>query len=158
METTLIQQMQATYQQYFDTVAEIRARVPHAKGILGIGNVLQRDLCHTHFAEAMDRLLQQAAPNIDADEAEAALRLLADTAQAHADDHIVYTMLQAVQGYGQVLVPRLTPVQATALVTRYAELYPANQRLPAQKQLLKELKKAGKAADDGSKRWSLFRK
>lgn len=145
MESALLQQMQVICQQYYETVADIRANNRFAEGILGFGNVVQADRCHVQFAGAMEQLLQSdMAQNAGAAEAEAALRLLVDLAREHENDQVVSTMLQAVQGYGRPLVSRLSEAQASVLAEWYESLYPSNQRLPAQKQLLSDLKKAGK--------------
>ena len=130
------------YARYFENAAKVRAKASPLAGIWGMGNDPRNDRCHDDFYDAVANWVEA----FDGDRAAAkdAVKWILGAAWEYRQDRDVYWYLFAAQKLTLKLIPRLNPADARELFGWYDQCYPKKERLPAQQQVFKALKKAGK--------------
>ena len=115
------------------------------QGIFGFGKKPSDDICHDRFATDLDTWLgAYYETNPDSKSVREVLTMVYHAPKEHPEPRSAFWMLIAVQGLTKKLIPLLSPADAAALATDYAETYARRERLPAQKQLLDAMQKAAK--------------
>ena len=140
MENDWLSRIEALYDAYLLTAAELEKNRKFGDGILGLRPGPADDPCHQHFAGELEALLRECAAEASSAEAAEILQLLLDKADDKRMPLSAYWMLIAVQGLGRELIGLLNPGDAAVLLTFYRRRYPRRVRLPVQDQILKQLK------------------
>jgi hypothetical protein len=140
MKNDWLSRIEALYDAYLLTAAELEKNRKFGDGILGLRPGPADDPCHQHFAGELEALLRECAAEASSAEAAEILRLLFDKADDRRMPLSAYWMLIAVQGLGRELIGLLSPGDAAVLLTFYRRRYPRRVRLPVQDQILKQLK------------------
>ena len=144
MEVFFESLMQA-YRVYRQDIEEYQRKSRPTDGLFGFGRALKDDICHDRFDRHVEETVKEMAENgLSGTDAERAVRMLLFTDNGDWPLAAQW-MLRAVERHCIPLVPYLAPDAAAALYREYAERYPPWDRLPVQKELLKMLKRAGKA-------------
>jgi hypothetical protein len=141
MENDRLSRIEALYDGYLQTAAELEKNRQFGDGLLGLRPGPADDPCHLRFAGELEALLQEAAASADSGEAAAILQHLYTAPKRTRDIPLsAYWMLIAVQGQGRELIGLLSPEDAAALLVLFNKRYPRRMRLPIQDQILKQLK------------------
>jgi hypothetical protein len=140
MENSWLSRIEALYDAYLLTAAELEKNRRFGDGILGLRPGPADDPCHQRFAAELGALLGESAAQSSSAEAAEILRLLFDKADDKRMPLSAYWMLIAVQGLGHELIGLLSPEDAAGLLAFYRKRYPRRVRLPVQDQILKQLK------------------
>ena len=140
MENDWLSRIEALYDAYLLTAAELEKNRKFGDGILGLRPGPADDPCHQRFAAELEALLRECAAEASSAEAAEILQLLFDKADDKRMPLSAYWMLIAVQGLGRELIGLLSPGDAAVLLTFYRRRYPRRVRLPVQDQILKQLK------------------
>lgn len=141
MENSWLSRIEALYDEYLLTAAELERNRKFGDGILGLRPGPADDPCHGRFAARLEELLKEAAAaSPDSGEAARILRRLYTAPKTRDIPLSAYWMLIAVQGLGRELIGLLSPADAAGLLRFYTERCPRRARLPVQDQILKELK------------------
>lgn len=140
----MLENLQALYTNYAETVKEIRKKAKPFDGFLGFGNDPRKDPCHEAFYEAVAQWAEGFAAQQPQQEAllTAAFFLLEEPLRYREQE--CYWYMFAAHAHLKPLIPLLTRENARCVQARFEELYPKRERMPLQKELLKLLTKAGK--------------
>ncbi len=114
-------------------------------GLFGFGHSLQDDPCHARFDERVEKAVAQiCALPPSPEEAERAVRLLLPKNDPASWPLAAQWMLRAIERHAIPLIPFLSSGAAAAFLREYTDRYKRWERLPAQKELFKALKKQAK--------------
>ena len=138
-------ELRTLYEAYLRKAEEAEQERKPFDGVFGLGRRPGNAPCHDRFVEEMEVWIRAFR---DTDPDSAAVREVLEM-MIHAPGELsapqsAYWILIAVQGYGKMLVPRLSPQDAAVLAADYEKTVPRRERMPVQKQLLAALKQAGK--------------
>ena len=139
MKNDWLSRIEALYDAYLLTAAELEKNRKFGDGILGLRPGPADDPCHQRFAAELEALLRECAAEASSAEAAEILQLLFDKADDKRMPLSAYWMLIAVQGLGSGLIPLLDKAEAAALLELYSAQYPRRERLPVQNRILKQL-------------------
>ena len=141
MENSSLSRIEALFDAYLQTAAELEKNRKIGDGLFGLRPGPADDPCHERFAAELETLLKEcAAAKPDSGEAAEILRFLFDRADNKHMPLSAYWMLIAVQGLGRELIGLLSPEDAAGLAAFYNKRYPRRVRLPVQEQILKQLR------------------
>ena len=134
--------LRACYEDYRDRVEELeRGRKP-GEGIFGMRGGPKDDPCHERFAQELrERFAAFAAESPASGEVRQVLDFVYTEPLRRPAPASGIWMLHAVQGLTLELIGLLEPGDAAALAVEYEKNYPRRLRLPAQKELLRQLKR-----------------
>ena len=138
-------QLSALYEAYLDKALHVELARKPGEGIFGIGKKPSDDPCHDRFIEDLKQWLDQfrdAGP--DSTDVRSVLSYIFRAPKDHPEPKSSYWVLIAVQALTRDLIPLLSEEDAAALVKEYTDAYKRWERMPAQKQVLDELRKASK--------------
>ena len=139
----LYQALLDAFSDYRKDIDSYERRRKPTDGLFGLGRSLRDDPCHERFDERVAQAVQEmCAAQPAPDTAERAVRLLILRGDADGWPTAAQWMFRAVERHCVPLIPFLTPGAAAVLYREYAERYRPWDRLPAQKDVLKALKKA----------------
>ena len=142
MENIYLSRIEALYDAYLQTAAELEKNRKIGDGLFGLRPGPADDPCHERFAADLETLLKDcAAAKPGSGETAEILRFLFVRADDKRMPQSAYWMLIAVQGLGRELIGLLSPEDAAGLVTFYNKRYPRRVRLPVQEQILKQLRR-----------------
>lgn len=111
-------------------------------GLFGILKGPKDDACHDQFIKDLEaKLTCFASVDPDPQDVFSLLQFMYSLPLKYADDKMLYWMFMAVHTLAVDLVSRLDSKDAKALYDQYSSDYPKWERLPAQKNTLKALKK-----------------
>ena len=129
----------AAYRQDLDNYEKKRKPTD---GLLGFGHSLKDDSCHERFDERVQQAIGQIC-NItpSPEQAERAARLLLTRDDLPSWPLAAQWMLRAIERHSIPLIPFLSEEAAAAFLKEYSARYKRWERLPAQKEVLKALKK-----------------
>lgn len=130
------------YARYFENAAKVRAKASPLAGIWGMGNDPRNDRCHDEFYEAVESWV--GLFDGDAAAAREAVRFILGAALEYKQNKDVYWYLFAAHKLTLSLISRLEPTDGKTLFAWYDQSFPKKERLPAQQQVWKALKRAGK--------------
>lgn len=139
----MLQQLKERYQQYDDEMVQVRKDASPMDGVFGFGSDPKKHPCHRRFYEDVGKWMQTflASGPDEAACAEAASFLICEPSRRKETD--TYWMTYAAQGWCRELVKSLKPADCKRLQAEMDRLYPRIDRLPAQRELYKALKKRG---------------
>lgn len=141
--TDFSQAVTAIYEKYFAAVNEILSKKEPFDGLFGIGKRMDSYPCHDEFFESLKRTLESAAnENVDSKIIFSTLKYIYKASLTHANEPSVYWMLIAAHSLTECVFALLSREDAAELYNWYADAYPRMTRLPAQKEVVKKLKKA----------------
>ena len=141
MKTRWFSRVEALFDAYLQTVAELEKNRKLGDGMFGMRPGPADDPCHERFAADLEMLLKEyAAAKPSSGEAAEILRFLFGRAEETSMPRSAYWMLIAVQGLGRELIGLLSCEDAAGLLTFYGKRYPRRMRLPVQNQIMKQLK------------------
>ena len=136
-----LQEVQELYRSYIVKAEELERSRKFSDGLFGIGAKPADDPCHTRFAEDLEQLLNRQAGEVFLPgEAAAVLEYIWFLPLEYREPASIYWMLLAVHGLTEPLIGALSPEERAALAQKYGKAYPRWDRLPVQKNILKELK------------------
>ncbi|MGM9604206.1 MAG: YitT family protein [Faecousia sp.] len=140
-----LQQLELIYQEYEEKLAEAASKASMFAGAFHMGDDPRKDACNQIFYEKLGQWAQEfreSSPT--AGEAAQALRWILEYPARHRGS-ATYWMTYAVQKHAQALIPMVEPAEAGKQGAEFARLYPRTERLPVQREVLRELSaRAGK--------------
>lgn len=155
---TGIETISSVYEAYFEDIQQLRASLKPTDGLLGFGKNPASDPCHGVFAEGLEKALTELVRLRPGEETAAeVLRYIFTAPRAHEEDKLSYWMLIAVHGMAGELVSFLSPTAAAELLGLYERQYPKYTLLPAQQQVLKNLR-ARAGINERPRKRGLFRR
>ena len=139
-------ELRALYESYLRKAEEVEQGRKPFDGVFGLGRKPGDDLCHDRFVEEIEEWIRAFRDTMpDSVAAREVLEMMFHAPRDLPAPQSAYWILMAVQGYGQMLIPQLSPQDAAELAADYEKTFPRRERMPVQKQLLAALKQAGKA-------------
>lgn len=140
-----LEQMKRLYEEYEEKLAEAVANASVFAGAFNMGDDPRKDACNQIFYEKLGqwaRAFRESDPA--AGEAAQAVYWILEYPAQHRGSG-TYWMTYAAQKHAQELIPMVEPAEAEKLGTEFARLYPRTERLPVQREVLRELSaRAGK--------------
>lgn len=141
----MIQKLMERYRQYDEEAALVRKKAKFTDGLLGFGNDPRNHPCHEQFymdVGEWTRAFTETQPSRQ-DSLEAARFLIEAPKTCGSCES--YGMMYAAQGWCRELVNRLDAEGCAELSALMEALYPKQDRMPVQLELLKALnKKSGR--------------
>ena len=136
------ERFQGIMEQYSEALEKAGKTRRLAGGLFGLGGGPGDDPCH----DAMDKQVGELAEQFLADEdaLEEAALLVSDILKAEKSREwtpAAKWAVLAIQRYTIPLIPEIGPEDRKELAAWYTDAYPKRQRLPIQKQIVKELEK-----------------
>ena len=124
-----------------------------------MGDDPRRHACHEQFYEDVAAWVAAfQAKDPTGEQAEAAVRWILESAAEHRDED-VYWYMYAAQGHAKNLIPRMTAEACAQLAAWYDEAYPALDRMPAQQEVYRLLKRrSGKERNSPAGMFSFFKR
>ena len=117
-------------------------------GLFGVGSSLKDDSCHDRLDEKIGKTVGEMAALIpSAEEAVRAVRMLLKPQDGTPWPLAAEWMLRAIERHTLPLIPFLTPQDAGAFLKEYASRYRPWDRLPAQKEVCRALKRQAGTAE-----------
>ena len=138
--------LEEAFAQYRRDVDSYERRKKPTDGLLGFGRSLQDEPCNERLDEGVAQIAAQAAaaPQLSVEDAAALIKRLLFRDDMDTWPTAAQWMLRAVERHSLPLIPHLTPAEADGILRAYTARYPRWDRLPAQKDILKALKRAAK--------------
>lgn len=134
--------LRACYEDYRSRVEELERRRKPGEGAFGMRGGPKDDPCHERFAQELrERFAAFAAESPASGEVRQVLDFVYTEPLRRPGPVSAGWMLQAVQSLTLELIGLLEPGDAAALAGEYEKDYPRRLRLPAQKELLRQLKR-----------------
>lgn len=140
-----LEQVRQLYEDYLTEIQQLEANRKPGEGLLGIGKGPADHPCNDRFVSELETALGELARQPDPGQIRPVLEYMYAIPLDYRELKTAYWMLMAVHGMTPELAGRLTAPEAQTLWAWYQEHYPPRDRLPAQKQVLKALKQAGRA-------------
>ena len=139
-----MEKLQEIYSEYIQTVAQVYREAKPMDGLFGWGDDPRKDPCHMHFYEGVEKWAEDfLKTDPDAEETFRAVRFILEAPKEHREEKS-YWFLFAAQGLTRKMIPRLTKEACNFLRSYYDENYPKRDRMPAQNEVYKLLKKGGR--------------
>lgn len=140
----MLMQLQEQYRAYDEKAAQVRKEAKGFAGMWGMGDDPRRHHCHDVFYEDVGAWVAEflnTRPN-SALVVAAARWILGAAAERREEESFWYTF--AAQSHVVPMIPWMRPEECKALADWYDTLYTKIERLPAQRDLYKKLRKAAK--------------
>ena len=152
----MLDQLFAYYNTYEDKLLKLYEKASPMAGILGMGNHPKDAPCNDEFYENVENWTKEFLEGTPSQQvAEAAANWMLKLAHEHRKDK-TYWFSCAIQGHAKGLILLMGQGEALELQKWFDEAYPARERLPIQREIVKLLEKqSGQAV---SKKRGLFRK
>lgn len=132
--------IQELYLQYLDAAIHAEQERRVTDGMFGIGKKASDDPCHTAFPEQLESMLHQfAAQKPDSEAVTGVLSYIYQIPVLHREPQSAFWMLIAVHGLSKELIPCLNKQDAAALCKEYCKTYRKWERLPVQKEVIRQL-------------------
>lgn len=156
---TTLETLEKLYRDYCEKAEQVRRKASRFAGAFNMGDDPRRHSCHEQFYEDVAHWTTGfLAEDPTAEQAEAAVRWILESAAAHRDED-VYWYMYAAQGHTKNLIPRMEARACAELAAWYDETYPVLDRMPAQQEVYRLLKKqAGKDRQNSGVKFSFFRR
>ena len=143
---TDLEQLEQIYREYEEKLSQAVANASVFAGAFGMGDDPRKDACNQIFYEQVGQwaaAYKESEPA--AREAAEAARWILEYPARHRSSG-TYWMTYAAQKHAQGLITLVEPAEAEKIRVEFLRLYPRNDRLPVQKELLRALAdRAGKA-------------
>ena len=143
---TDLEQLEQIYQEYEESLSKAADNASVFAGAFGMGDDPRKDACNQIFYEQVGQwaaAYRESEPA--AREAAEAARWILEYPARHRSSG-TYWMTYAAQKHAQGLITLVEPAEAEKIRVEFLRLYPRNDRLPVQKELLRALAdRAGKA-------------
>jgi len=155
-----LEQLYQLYQAYEEKAKAVRRKASRFAGAFGLGDDPRKHECHEDFFEDVGCWVQEfLEENPDSGEIVQAVCWILKAADAHRDTD-VYWPMYAAQGHAGALIPHMPREDSAQLLQWYEQAYPKEDRLPAQQEVCRLLRKQSGVQESSGRRgfWSLFRK
>lgn len=130
------------YDSYIEKVNELERNKKFTAGLLGLTKGPKDDPCHDEFIEDLKKKISEfASADPQSEDVYTLLKFMYEAPLEHKDNHLVYWMFMAAHTLSCDLCAFLTKEDAADLYKQFNAAYPRYERLPAQKNVLKALKK-----------------
>lgn len=139
-----MEKLQEIYSEYIQTVARVYKEAKPMDGVFGWGDDPRQDPCHMRFYEGVQQWVEnflKTAP--DSEDTFRAVRFILREPSLHQGESCFWFMY-AAQGLTRTLIPLLDRTQCNLLREYYDASYPKRDRMPAQNEVYKLLKKGGR--------------
>lgn len=145
---TELEQLEQIYREYEEKLSQAVAKAPVFAGAFGMGDDPRKDVCNQIFYEQVG---QWAATFRESDptarEAAQAANWILEYPARHRGSG-TYWMTYAAQKHVREFLALVEPNEAEKIRVEFGRMYPKNDRLPVQKEVLRALAdRAGKAQD-----------
>lgn len=128
---------------YIQQAEKLEKEKKPTDGLFGMGKKPADDPCHDKFASDMEKALDELAKEEHpSGEIKDILSYIYHLPAEHRQPMSIFWMLCAVHGLTLALTDKLSPEDKTVLCTQYGTDFKRWERLPAQEQVYKKLKKA----------------
>lgn len=140
----MLTQLQTIYTDYAAAVKAVRKKARMFDGFLGMGKDPRNDACHDAYYQAVGAWVEEFLATEPAQDAltEAALYIL-ETPTAYTGQECYWFMF-AAHGHMRPMIPLLSKENCIFLGSRMEQLYKKHDRMPLQKEILKQFSKAAK--------------
>jgi len=136
-----LEQLYQLYQAYEEKAKAVRRKASRFAGAFGLGDDPRKHECHEDFFEDVGCWVQEfLEENPDSGEIVQAVCWILKAADAHRDTD-VYWMMYAAQGHVKELIPRMPRETCRKLLDWYEDAYPALDRLPAQQEIVRQMRR-----------------
>jgi len=156
-----LQQLYELYDAYEKKAEKVRSKASRFAGAFNLGDDPRRHECHEQFYDDVEDWVSAfLKEDPSQQEISAAAHWLLETAAAHRDED-VYWYLYAIHAHTKPLIPRLEKEDCRKLLEMYDSTYPVLDRLPAQQEVYRLLKKQSGTKETGDRKnklLSFFRK
>lgn len=136
----MAEELRKQTEQYIAQVESLLAARKFGEGIFGMPDSAKNSPCHMEYYEAMHARVQQLV-NADSQQAEKAVHFLLHAHTDYTCSDLASWMLLSIQQLAKDLIPLLTEESKKQLSAWYEKQYPRFQRMPAQKEICRLLKK-----------------
>ena len=137
--------IKAVCQSYITEAERLESERKIGDGLFGIGRKPADDPCHDKFADDMEKVFSELADEKPgSDLARDILSYIYHLPKEHEKPVSIYWMLNAIHGLTLPVIEFLSPGDAGILASRYASDFRRWDRLPAQEQVYKALKRKAK--------------
>ena len=117
-------------------------------GLFGVGSSLKDDSCHDRLDERIEKTVgEMSVLHPSPEDAARAVRMLLKPQDGIPWPLAAEWMLRAIERHTLLLIPFLTPQDAGAFLKEYASRYRPWDRLPAQKEVCRALKRQAGTAE-----------
>lgn len=139
-----MEKLKEIYSDYIQSVGKVYKEAKPMDGLFGWGDDPRKDPCHMQFYEAVEQWVEEfLKTEPDPEEAFQAVRYILREASLHPGENCFWFMF-AAHGLTRKMIPLLTGVHCEMLRTYYDACYPKRDRMPAQKEVYKLLKKGSR--------------
>ena len=143
MENDWLSRIEALYDAYLLTAAELEKNRRFGDGILGLRPGPADDPCHDRFAETLRGFYEEfAAQKPESASVKELMAYACTVPTVRREPRTAYWMLIAVQSLTQPLLGLLTPQDAGELAALYEKSYKRRERMPSQIKLIRALRDA----------------
>ena len=155
-----LERLYQLYNAYEEKAKEVRRKASRYAGAFGLGDDPRKHECHEDFFDDVGRWVQDFLnENPSAGEITQAACWILKAADAHRDTD-VYWLMYAAQSHAGSLIPHMSREESLQLLQWYDGAYPKGERLPAQQEVYRILRKQSGLPEDPGRRGfrSLFKR
>ena len=138
---TYLEEFQEIMTEYDAAVDEVQKNRRGFDGFMGLGHHPGNAACHEIMDKKVAELCGRAAAEGTSAEAAVLTEAVLKKENSWEGPEFARLMLKAIQRHALPVIPRLGPEDRKNLEEWYNRIYPRRQRLPAQEDVLKALKK-----------------
>lgn len=150
-----MEELKRLYQAYDRKVQDVKSKTSGFAGAFNMGDDPRRHSCHEEFYEAVGAWVESfLEEDPTAQQAAEALQWLLEAA-AENRGRDVYWYMYAAQSHGKGLIPLVSRETCESLMQWYDRTYPALDRLPAQQEIFKLLRKGTGREEKIFRSWKL---
>jgi len=138
---TPLEELRQIYEKYDQKAGKVRAKASRFSGVLGLGDDPRKHECHEDFFDDVGRWVEAFLETQPAEqEVSSVVQWILEAADANRDTD-VYWMMYAAQGHVKELIPRMPRETCRKLLDWYEDAYPALDRLPAQQEIVRQMRR-----------------
>lgn len=141
----MMEKLKQIYEQYYETAEKVRKQAPRFAGFWGMGDDPRRHHCHDVFYEEVGAWVSEYLNTHPYSwEVAAAAKYILEAADLNRDKEAFWYTFAAQSHVAQMIL-WMNPSECRELADWYDTKYTKIERLPAQKDLYKKLRKAAKS-------------
>lgn len=136
---TALEELHRIYEEYDKKARKVRSKASRFAGAFSLGDDPRKHECHEDFFDDVGRWVEAFLKTQPAEqEVASVVQWILEAADANRDTD-VYWMMYAAQGHVKELIPRMSREDCSKLLTWYEDTYPAVDRLPAQREIVRRM-------------------
>ena len=144
---TPLEELRQIYEEYDQKARKVRSKASRFAGAFNLGDDPRKHGCHEDFYDNVGQWVDTFLKTRPTEqEVLSAVHWILEAADANRDTD-VYWMMYAAQSHVKALIPRIPREACRKLLEWYEETYPALDRLPAQQEIVRQMRKHCGAAD-----------